>query len=122
MVDINLIPFEFFFTRSNFKEACISRIKEKLSKDTFDIDSLFQDVISLVYVAKSDDELDLAIHGAVRLYEQQKKHNTDKYKLGSNLTRMLSSANKIDKAINIYRNSVIFIFIGDLCNCFNYLY
>ena len=60
-------------------------------------------------MAKKDEEIDLAIKAVVKLYEVKKKLETDdKYQIGSNLTRMLYYARKIDKAIDLFKNIVFF--------------
>jgi hypothetical protein len=62
-------------------------------------------------LAKSDEEIDLTIKGIHKLYEfTRKQENNEKYNIGSNLVRMLYNLNKIDKAIEIFKNEVSLIF------------
>ena len=59
-------------------------------------------------MAKSDEEIDLVIKSVIKLYEFKKNHEIDdKYNIGSNVARMLYGSNKIDKAIEIFKNEVM---------------
>ena len=60
-----------------------------------------------MYLAKSDEEIELAIKGTVKLYELKRKYEiSEKYNIGSILTRMLHNSNKIDRAIEIFKDNV----------------
>ena len=93
--------------KKNNKDACKSRLSEHISKKTPDYEILFKDVNRLLYLANSDEEVELAISGVLKLHEYEVNHEPEnKFKLGSTLVRMLHNTKKIDRALDLYTNKV----------------